>query len=114
MYADTGYVLLGLVIEKVTGNPCFQEIGKRFTYPLSLTETYPSDRRELPHITAGYTAENNSFGFPQKTLDKSGAMAWNPQFEWAGGGIVSTSSDLVRWAKALFEGGAMRQEYIST
>lgn len=114
MYTDTGYVLLGLVIEKVTANPCFQEIGKRFTYPLNLTDTYPSDKKELPHIAAGYTAENNPFGFPQKTLDKSDNMAWDPQFEWAGGGIVSTSNDLVRWAKALFEGRAMEQEYVAT
>ena len=35
-----------------------------------------------------------------------GRFAINPQFEWTGGGIASTSEDLARWAKALYEGEA--------
>ncbi len=34
----------------------------------------------------------------------NGRFAINPQFEWTGGGIASTSEDLARWAKALYEG----------
>jgi D-alanyl-D-alanine carboxypeptidase len=36
----------------------------------------------------------------------NGQFAINPQFEWTGGGIASTSEDLARWAKALYEGRA--------
>jgi len=33
-------------------------------------------------------------------------FAVNPQFEWTGGGIASTTADLARWAKLLYEGKA--------
>ncbi len=36
----------------------------------------------------------------------NGKFAINPQFEWCGGGIASTSEDLARWAKLLYEGRA--------
>ncbi|KPK01149.1 MAG: hypothetical protein AMS20_14185 [Gemmatimonas sp. SG8_28] len=35
-----------------------------------------------------------------------GVFAFNPQFEWTGGGIASTAEDLARWGKALYEGRA--------
>jgi D-alanyl-D-alanine carboxypeptidase len=38
-----------------------------------------------------------------------GQFAINPQFEWTGGGIASTSEDLARWAKALYDGQAFGQ-----
>jgi D-alanyl-D-alanine carboxypeptidase len=36
----------------------------------------------------------------------NGKFAINPQFEWCGGGIASTTEDLARWAKLLYEGRA--------
>jgi D-alanyl-D-alanine carboxypeptidase len=36
----------------------------------------------------------------------NGQLAINPQFEWTGGGIASTSEDLARWGKLLYEGKA--------
>ena len=36
----------------------------------------------------------------------NGRLALNPQFEWTGGGIASTTADLARWAKLLYEGKA--------
>ena len=34
-------------------------------------------------------------------------MIFNPQCEWAGGGFVSTSEDLARWARALYGGDVL-------
>jgi D-alanyl-D-alanine carboxypeptidase len=39
-------------------------------------------------------------------------LAWNPAIEWTGGGLVSNSLDLAKWAKALFEGRAMNGPYL--
>jgi D-alanyl-D-alanine carboxypeptidase len=36
----------------------------------------------------------------------------NPQFEWTGGGIASTTSDLARWARMLYEGKAFPVELV--
>ena len=111
-YTDTGYLLLGLIIEKVTGNSYYQEVTYRFLDPLKLTLTTPSDRLELPGLVSGYMAEENIFGLPAKTTVSSGVMAWNPGIEWTGGGLVSNSKDLVVWAKALYEGKSINGEYI--
>lgn len=111
-YTDTGYILIGLVIEKTTGRSYYDEIKKRFLIPLGLTLTAPSDRRFLPGLAAGYMAAENAFGFPRKTITADGSLAWHPGFEWTGGGLVSTSRDLARWGAALFAGNGMPGDYL--
>lgn len=112
-YTDTGYILLGLVIEAVTGKSYYEELERRFLKPLKLDMTSPSDRPDLPGLAAGYTAPDNLFGLPRKTVDESGTMVWNPVVEWTGGGVISTSRDLAVWAKLLYEGRAMQADYLA-
>jgi CubicO group peptidase (beta-lactamase class C family)/membrane protease YdiL (CAAX protease family) len=111
-YTDTGYILLGLVIEAATGSSYYDELDRLFLKPLNLCQTAPSDRLELQHLAAGYTSENKFFGPEGKTVDNEGVMLWNPGFEWTGGGLISNSSDLATWAKLLYEGKAMPGEYL--
>ncbi len=111
-YSDTGYILLGLIIEAVTGRPCFEEMSERFTRPLGLTATSPSDRRDLEGLVPGYTTADNPFGFPCKSIGDDGRLAWHPGLEWTGGGWVSSSLDLARWGAALFGGNAMPGNYL--
>lgn len=112
-YTDTGYILIGLVIEEVTGRSYYEEIRERFLTPLDLLLTTPSDQRLLTGLAAGYMGAENSFGFPQKTLQADGSMIWHPGFEWTGGGLVSNSGDLARWGALLFEGHAMTGDYLT-
>lgn len=111
-YSDTGYILLGLVVEKAAGHRYYDEIGRRFLRPLGLTMTSASDSRELPGLAAGYLSGDNIFGLPCKTTLRPGFMAWHPGVEWTGGGVVSNPKDLVVWAKALYEGHAMKGCYL--
>ncbi len=111
-YSDTGYLLLGLVIEKVTGHRWYGEVVRRFLEPLNLSRTKPSDRVDLPGLAAGYMAEENPFGLPPKTTSAPGRMVWNPRIEWSGGGFVSNSKDLAVWGKILYEGRAMEGDYL--
>jgi len=113
-YSDTGYLLVGLIIEEVTGQSYYDELKRRFLQPLRLKLTSPSDRRDLPGLAAGYLAANNHLGLPPKTTDHTGAMVWNPGLEWTGGGLSSNPGDLVVWAKALFEGKAIEGDYVTT
>jgi len=106
-YTDTGYLLIGLVIEKATGRSYYAEIRKRFLIPLDLTLTAPADQRYLPGLAAGYMATDNAFGLPRKTTIADGALAWHPGLEWTGGGLVSNSRDLARWGSIFFGGNAM-------
>ena len=111
-YTDTGYILLGMVIEAASGRGYYEEVDDRFLGPLELELTSPSNRRDLPGLAAGYMSDDNAFGLPAKTLLDDGRMAWNPSIEWTGGGLASNPVDLVVWAKALFEGTAMGGAYL--
>jgi len=111
-YSDTGYILLGLVIEKVTGRHYFDEINRRFLAPLGLQHTAPANRRELPGLAAGYMSADNAFGLPHKTTSEQGVLRWHPGMEWTGGGLVSNSTDLAHWGAALFNGQAMPGAYL--
>ncbi len=111
-YTDTGYILIGLVIEKAIKKNCYGEIQGRFLAPLELKLTAPADRRFLPGLAAGYMAADNAFGLPQKTTTSDNTLAWHPGFEWTGGGLVSNSQDLARWGSVLFGGKAMSGSYL--
>jgi D-alanyl-D-alanine carboxypeptidase len=112
-YSDTGYILLGLVIEEVTGRSYYEEIRERFLTPFDLRLTTPSDQLLLSGLAAGYMETENAFGFPQKTLQADGRMVWHPGLEWTGGGLVSNAGDLARWGSLLFEGHAMTGDYLT-
>ena len=105
VYSDTNYILVGMIIEKATGNPYYQELQSRLLDPLGLKDTLPSNSRIIPGLVQGYiasTRQTTSF-FP---LIRQGRFMFNPQFEWTGGGLASTSLDISRWFKALYEGRA--------
>jgi D-alanyl-D-alanine carboxypeptidase len=104
-YSDTNYILLGMIIERVTGGSYYAELRRRILEPLGLRNTAPSDSRRIPGLAQGYAGPRNPFGGADAMVT-NGEFAINPQFEWTGGGIASTSEDLARWAKALYEGRA--------
>lgn len=105
-YTDTGYLLVGLILEKVAGEPYSAQVRERFLEPLQLHLTTPSDRREIPGLVPGYVTGGDELGLPRKTAE-NGVMVFSPASEWTGGGLASNPADLVRWAKALYEGGAI-------
>lgn len=111
-YTDTGYLLLGLVIEDVSGRSFYDLVDTRFLDPLGLDDTAPSDRPDLPGLAVGYVAEDNPFGLPPRTADVSGRLLWDPAMEWTGGGFLSTSRDLAAWGHALFAGAAIEAPYL--
>jgi D-alanyl-D-alanine carboxypeptidase len=112
-YSDTGYILLGMIIERVTNDTYYRVLTKRILDPLGLTATLPADRRDLPELVPGYVAQGDAMGLPNKTTDAAGLLIFSPSAEWTGGGILSTSMDLVRWARALFEGKVMGWPYLN-
>ena len=111
-YSDTGYIIAGWIVEKITKKNIFDEVKSRILNPLDLTMTEPSDRKNLPGLASGYLSPENIFHLPAKTTIKPGMMSWNPGIEWAGGGFVSTSRDLAIWGSALYEGRAISGKYL--
>ena len=104
-YSDTNYIVLGMIIERVTGKPYYDLVRKRVLGPLKLRKTVPSDGRVIPGLAQGYAGADNPFGGTDAMI-RDGKFVINPQFEWTGGGMASTTEDLALWAKALYEGRA--------
>jgi D-alanyl-D-alanine carboxypeptidase len=105
-YSDTNFILLGMIMEEITGQACYDMIRQRLLTPLGLANTVPSDSRSIPGLIQGYAGPDNPFGGTDEVLMEDGRFVINPQFEWAGGGFASTPEDLARWARALYTGQA--------
>jgi D-alanyl-D-alanine carboxypeptidase len=109
-YADSHYLVLGLIIEKVTGKNYYEVLDELIIKPCNLFNTSPSDKREIKGlVVAGYTNLTNEFLLPKKMLS-NGKYAFNPQMEWTGGGLVTNVSDLTKWAQQLYGGDVLKPE----
>lgn len=102
-YADTNYILVGMIFERASGKTVYGEIQRRILVKFKLKETVPSDSRIIAGLIPGYSQANSPFGFEGRTIT-DGKFIINPQVEWCGGGFASTAQDLARWAKLLYEG----------
>jgi D-alanyl-D-alanine carboxypeptidase len=92
-YSNTNTVLLGIVIQKVTGEPLAVALKKQVFGPLGLTGSSLPSFDPLPKpFAAGYT---------EQTLNgRLGEATYNtPTATWAAGGMVSTVSDLLKAAR---------------
>jgi D-alanyl-D-alanine carboxypeptidase len=107
-YSDTNYIVLGMIIEKVTGKTFYDEATRRLIKPLKLKDTIPQKGPRIKSLIQGYAGANNPFGGTDAMIS-GGKFAFDPQFEWTGGGWASNSTDLARWAKAMYEGKAFDQ-----
>jgi D-alanyl-D-alanine carboxypeptidase len=97
-YSNTNTVLLGMVIQKVTGEPLAVALKQRVFTPLGLRETSLPSKRPLPKpFAAGYTYQTLNGRLGDATLN-------TPTATWAAGGIVSTVPDLLK-AAAMFGTG---------
>lgn len=110
-YSDTNYIVLGMIIEKVTGRKFYDEADRRVLRPLKLTDTIPQDGPRLKGVVQGYAGPNNPFGGTDGMI-VNGKFVINPQFEWTGGGYASTAQDLARWAKMIYEGKAFSPDLL--
>ncbi|MBL8181340.1 MAG: beta-lactamase family protein [Blastocatellia bacterium] len=104
-YSDTNYIVLGMIIERITGKKFYDEARKRFIKKLKLNGTVAQEGPVIKGVIQGYAGAANPFGGKDAMIE-NGKFVVNPQLEWTGGGWASTSQDLARWARMYFEGKA--------
>ena len=101
-YSNTGYVLLGLVVEAASGSTLGQELHRRIFGPLGLHGTsFPETSPGIPSPhSRGYTLPLGPRGEPLNgpLLD---ITAQNRSWAWAAGAVVSELEDLVGFLRAL-------------
>jgi D-alanyl-D-alanine carboxypeptidase len=97
-YCNTNTVLLGLVVQKVSGQPLHSYIQDHILAPLGMSHTsFPTTNAFPDPHAQGYTVQ---------TADGKEATAtdWNPSWGWAAGAMISTLDDMRVWAPALATG----------
>ena len=96
LYDNSGYVLLGFIIEKASGRSYGDYLGQTFFATLSMKDTgvYPSGT-PLAREALGYSFQN---GAVVRAID------WNMSNVAAAGDLYSTVGDLYRWNEGLFGG----------
>jgi D-alanyl-D-alanine carboxypeptidase len=95
-YSNTGYMLLAMIIERVTERPWHEEVDARIVQPLGLEHTFLPDGPGLPEPHArGY----QRFVPGGALVDVTEQFDPNPS-----GGLVSTTADLNRFYRALLDG----------
>jgi D-alanyl-D-alanine carboxypeptidase len=105
-YSDTNYIVLGMIMEGLTGTTVYDEVDRRFLKPLALTHVAPTTSRRVPGLVPGYAGARDPLGLPDEVM-VNGLMVINPQFEWTGGGYATSASDLARWGHALYAAKAI-------
>jgi D-alanyl-D-alanine carboxypeptidase len=100
-YSNTDYLLLGSVIERVTGSTWPSQVRRRILDPLGLRRTYVSGAERVPGgVVPGYM-DIDQDGREDKVESGQGWPALDTT-EAAAGAIVSTAPDLAAFATALF------------
>lgn len=103
-YCNSNYVLLGLVIEAVTGQPAAVEVQRRIFEPLGMTGSSFPMTPWMPEPTMhGFTSAE--IGDPLLDVTRS-----NPDFPWTSGAVISTLADMRSWTVALAEGTLLSPE----
>src|SRR5262245_30738280 len=60
-YSDTNYIVLGMIIEKVTGRSFYSEANRRLIKPLKLADTIPQEGPVMKGVIQGYAGASNPF-----------------------------------------------------
>jgi len=104
-YSNSGYILLGYLIEKISGQSYSEFVQQNIFTPLGMKDSgYDSNSAIIAHRAAGYTP------------GKSGAV--NAGFvdmsiPFSAGALYSTTEDLLRWEQGLFGGKVLRPESLA-
>jgi len=101
-YSNTGYILLSVIVERITGKPFKDYLTEKILAPLKMSNTflYDGSQNKSNQVAIGY----NQFG---KKDDYN-------SFETGDGGIYSTVDDLLKWDKALYSGKLVKESTLDT
>ncbi len=101
-YSNSGYVLLGYLIEKITGGSYESFVRDNIFIPLQMKDSgYDSNATVLSHRASGYSPGPHGY-------ENAGFI--NMQVPHAAGAIYSTTEDLFRWENGLFGGKVLSPE----
>ncbi|MGF1437980.1 serine hydrolase domain-containing protein [Bacillus thuringiensis] len=107
-YSNTGYVLLGILIEKVTGNSYAEEIENRIIEPLELANTF------LPGNSSVIPGTKHARGYIQldRASEPKDVTYYNPSMGSSAGDMISTADDLNKFFSYLLGGKLLKEQQL--
>jgi amidase len=100
-YCNTGYILLGMILEKAAGKKYGDLLRERIFTPLGLTDTsFPDTVPNDPALVQGYVSYPGG----------KNTTGWNLSQGWAAGGIISTAADMHTFLLALGNGKLFKDQ----
>ncbi|SFH96766.1 MULTISPECIES: serine hydrolase [unclassified Bacillus (in: firmicutes)] len=107
-YSNTGYVLLGILIEKVTGNSYAEEIENRIIEPLELSDTFlPGNSSVIPG-----TKHARGYFQPDGASELKDVTYYNPSMGRSAGEMISTADDLNKFFSYLLSGKLLKEQQL--
>lgn len=102
-YSNSGYILLGHIIEQVTGKKWEQAVRENIFKPLGMNNTgFDFAGLKNGAKTTGYFSVSEVGAVPSPIIDST--------FSYAAGSIYSTTADLLKWERALAKGRLLKKE----
>lgn len=112
-YSNTNYLLLGMLIEQITGNTFAEELKNRIIIPYGLTQTfYPPQDSIVGNYVSGWTSFTQT-----NTYDTDAAIILNNAFYSSGGAagaLVSYPLDVLKFTRKLLSGEILNSTSLST
>ncbi len=101
-YNNSGYFILGYIVEQVSGMPFGNYLKKTFFNPLGMKNTgVYANGKKYKNEAKGYSFENDSVAL---------ALDWDMSWAGGAGNLYSTVGDLYRWNEAIFNGKVLKPE----
>ncbi len=101
-YSNTGFVILGRIVEKVSGQPLGRFLADQIFKPIGMNHTFYEPDATQPGLAQGYTLF--ALSAPEKVTPE--AKDWIA----GAGAIYSTASDLAAWDLALVTGKVLKPD----
>lgn len=101
-YSNTGFILLGRVVERLSGKSFGEFLGERILKPLEMNDTLYEPKEDHKGLAIGHSAF--ALGDPEPTPRE--ALGWIH----AAGALYTTPSDLAKWDVALVGGKVLKPE----
>lgn len=111
-YSNTNYVVLGLLVEAVTGMPLEHELRRRLLGPLGLRATsFPADAHIDGRHAHGYIGSATLPRLQARLMDVTETL--DPSYSWAAGALISNGDDLARFFARLLGGHVLRPDLLA-
>jgi D-alanyl-D-alanine carboxypeptidase len=108
-YSNTNYIVLGVMIEEVTGRSLADELRRRITEPLGMTQTYLAGFEDGADPIGAYA----SFSPREPAQPIAFDFTSIATSAWAAGGVVSTARDLHILFTGVFDGQIVSPERLT-